>query len=764
VKRFQLQVVVLVVLVAVGVYLVWRAVHRVSKTWTESAVCEAVSEGDLERALVLGERLAAEGLYDPSTVECHCAALAGVGQADRCVELIEELLARPEAGTWLPNPTLSAVVVAQRSARGELPGAADLAHRAALRYPDTLLLLQQELKLRSQLEDDDAVLREMIQRLPSVGSAAPGLRLQIAQGYLASGLYTEALAMAGDSPPGGPDLTYPWFDVRTKALAGLGRTEELLATTEEWKVAGGQPAGVDAQYAMLVSLNTLKDPRGVPTLELLRRAVEQRDHIESENLKRGLHYRLIGTLVVDGHYDEAEAELDRAVAEFGEFPELTKEDIFRSRDHNLLERTEVMASEGTLLFQLSERQPGDRVLLSAPPSDPVDSDYWSVALSEPETSSVTRATGVAPVRWVLHNADGLTVGSGTVWPAPDLTVTVRVERRDPAALPPPYQPRQRPGDARLRIVVAVLDCGDWRLVQYLRARGELPVLDHLVRHGQKAVLISDPPFTAAAIRAIANPSTHGVSSYPGLLYQIGTEIESMNFVGVNPFGALRWVTAGEDNLFATLGATHLAVANMLRSYGPMQAGRDARVTGPYGRERQISGLRGTRQLSPEEKRRHPGLARTTGGGQKLIEEMAADFDALDALAADAEVDLVMFRLDSLDVFTHTYFAQAVESAQDDGDLALYWFYRYMDERLGKLFDTLDQDDILIVMSDHGIRTALEHDRHALFVATGGQVPVGRITGNPSLRGTGVMLAQLFGIQTAWPETGMEVWTSKEKAF
>jgi hypothetical protein len=62
------------------------------------------------------------------------------------------------------------------------------------------------------------------------------------------------------------------------------------------------------------------------------------------------------------------------------------------------------------------------------------------------------------------------------------------------------------------------------------------------------------------------------------------------------------------------------------------------------------------------------------------------------------------------------------------------------------------------MSDHGIRTAMEHDRAALFVATGAGVPVGRASGNPSLRGVARVLADLLGVETAWPETGIAGWS------
>jgi len=72
-------------------------------------------------------------------------------------------------------------------------------------------------------------------------------------------------------------------------------------------------------------------------------------------------------------------------------------------------------------------------------------------------------------------------------------------------------------------------------------------------------------------------------------------------------------------------------------------------------------------------------------------------------------------------------------------------------------ELLDEDDIFIVMSDHGIRTAMEHSRFAFFVVTGPGVPRGRATGEPDLRGVSRVLADLFGVATDWPETGVAPW-------
>jgi hypothetical protein len=309
------------------------------------------------------------------------------------------------------------------------------------------------------------------------------------------------------------------------------------------------------------------------------------------------------------------------------------------------------------------------------------------------------------------------------------------------------------------VAVVVLDCGDWRLVQYLRARGELPVLDRLIRGGRRAVLDSDPPYTAVAIRALARPAAGGVDSFLGLVHQLGAEVEGLNFVGENPAAGLSWLLPGEESLFATLGAGPLTTANLLRSYGPLQVGRHAELVGPWGRVRRVGGYRGSRPLAAAEAAAHPRLA-AAAGRRSLIEEIAADLDTASTLAGPGGPDLALLRVAALDVLTHAGYAETARAGQDDGDRFLYDVYRYVDARLGDVDAALDEDDLLIVLSDHGIETGLEHDRACLFVAVGGGLPPGRVGGRPALRGVGRMLADLFGVETAWPATGVEAWVAE----
>jgi hypothetical protein len=129
-------------------------------------------------------------------------------------------------------------------------------------------------------------------------------------------------------------------------------------------------------------------------------------------------------------------------------------------------------------------------------------------------------------------------------------------------------------------------------------------------------------------------------------------------------------------------------------------------------------------------------------------------DTAEALVSARELDLFALRIESLDLLTHAHFAEAVQDGQDDGDRLLFHVYRYLDARLGGLQAALDADDLLLVMSDHGIRTAMEHDENAIFILTGPGVPVSRLPGTPSLAGVPRALAQLLGVETAWPDAGL----------
>jgi hypothetical protein len=303
----------------------------------------------------------------------------------------------------------------------------------------------------------------------------------------------------------------------------------------------------------------------------------------------------------------------------------------------------------------------------------------------------------------------------------------------------------------------MLDCGDWRLTQYLRARGELPVLDSLLSVGYHGVLDSDPPLTAAALEAIVWPERRGGASFVGLVHQIGVQVAGLASVGENPFAALSWILPEDEDLFSMLGSKEHSAANMLFSHGGIKAGRHSEITGPNGLRRRLPIATSSRDLDAEERERWPGLVTDSERDAVHLRSIAAEFDTAAEIARAREVDFLALRIESLDILTHSHFAQTARTGQDDGNRFLYELYRYIDTRLGTVHNLLDEDDIFIVMSDHGIRTAMEHSRHAMFVATGRGVPHGRADGRPALRGVSAAVADLMDMDTNWPRTGIAPW-------
>jgi hypothetical protein len=336
-------------------------------------------------------------------------------------------------------------------------------------------------------------------------------------------------------------------------------------------------------------------------------------------------------------------------------------------------------------------------------------------------------------------------------------VDVRVEPRQPRE-PQRVRLTRRPGDGRRRVILLLLDCADWRIVEYLRARRELPTLDALIRDGHRAVLDSDPPLTSAALEALVWPTRRGAASFVGLVHRVGVELAGLASVGENPVDALSWVLPEDEDLFSVLGAERHSVANLLLAHGSIRAGKHSEVTGPFGRKQRIPLTRSVRDLRADERERWPALAAALAGRDATyIRTIAAEFDTAVEIVDAREIDLLALRIEPLDILTHAHFAETVRDGQDDGENVLYSTYRYIDARIAEVHDRIDADDVFIVMSDHGIRTAMEHSRHAIFVATGPGIPKGRAPGRPSLRGVPAVLGDLFGVRTDWPETGVAPW-------
>ncbi len=157
-------------------------------------------------------------------------------------------------------------------------------------------------------------------------------------------------------------------------------------------------------------------------------------------------------------------------------------------------------------------------------------------------------------------------------------------------------------------------------------------------------------------------------------------------------------------------------------------------------------------LGRTEHARHPAL-RHDADTKKFAETIAAEMDAAEQIVRAGEVDFLFLRLEALDLLTHAHFGPLDGRGQDDGRGPLLAAYRYIDERLAALSSLMDEDDWLIYLSDHGIRSSMQHEEDAISVVYGRGVPRGRADGRPSLRGVPHSLAAMLDVDTNWPDTG-----------
>lgn len=752
------RIVGLLVALAIAISAGVISTRRSSELGAVMEACGAVETGDWSTVLRLTEDLTRNTSVRKSASECRCMALIATGQLAECEALMDALLAEPGTPSWAPSPMLSVHMIQTRRSRGHAEQAAALAQRSARYYPDDGDLFYLELVTRVVVENEEQVLLELTARIDPSGPHATRMRVSLATRYLIRGQPERALAVLGGGPPVGTrNAIDRWYDTMAMVLANSRDLPGVRRTFAAWRAAGGDAVELQARYALTLSISSLTDP-DQSSIELLARAANDADGVAPDELVEAVVTRLVLTLVQSGEQSEALAVYDRYRARF-EMSGLVREELERSQVQEQMASGQIAPHSSVVRFTIVDPARGTELLLSPERGTPVDSDYQRLAVASSGYLETRREVGGAPLRWVYRDAQERVLASGAAIPRIGPPLTISIEPRDPQPTARTELTR-RPADGQRKLLVLILDCGDWRLIQYLRARGELPTLDRLLQTGFRAVLDSDPPMTAAALAALVRPEHAAETSFVGLIHQLGVELAGLASIGENPFDALSWLLPEQTDLFDTIGAGEHVAANLLFSHGGIDAGRHSVLTGPNGIRRRLPIETSARNLRPDERARWPGLDAAQAERDAVhLRSIAAEFDNAEKIIVAGDIDFLALRIEGFDILTHTFFAHTTATRQDDGGGFLYELYRYIDARLAATNNLLDEDDVLIVMSDHGIRTSMEHSRHAFFVATGAAVPVGRAPGRPALRGVPAVLADLMGIETDWPRTGVAAWTS-----
>jgi hypothetical protein len=729
------------------------ALGKVRRQVAVGEICDATRESRWADAIAFGEGTAGPDAEGRVATECLCWAYGATDQLGKCTDLVERVLAEPGGADWVPDITIARELVRTRRDAGHVPEAAEFARRASQAYPNDSRLLELELTTRALVEDEGQVIEDMKKRMPADLEASMPLRIVLAAAYERRANPDAELAILGETPPPqGHPAVESWFEGRANGFASKMDAKGLKDTYARWEAMGGDPVELRARYAIRVSLYGVEDPE-YSQFDLLKKALDEEEQLKDDMLRRTLYERVMGRLLVDGKVEEALAVYDRAAKRYPGLI-ISRDEILRTAEAGKAREGAQVPVDGTLIFAAEPGSASGTLHISPDAGAPGDAPYEPFALAPGKEVRVQRKRTQHPVRWVLRDASERPLASGTVWPEhePQRVAVHGVESTAP--VPAHFEPTLRKGDGRRRVFVIINDCEDWRVLQYLRERGEMPVHDELLRTGYRAVLTSTPAFTGAAMESLVWPTRGRSVSFVGLANRLGIELEGLSSVDRNPLEFLQPLLPEGENLFERVGAEDHVAANFLFSHGYIDAGRNAELIGPAGRRRPASKVHALRPLRPEESAGLPAPLATQQKYRGEVEKIAAELDTATVLARDGEIDFMVLRVEPLDILTHGFFSEMLRPGQDDGGATLLWAYRYIDQRLGEIWNSLDDDDVFIVMSDHGIRTSLEHEEDAIFVAVGGGLPRTRVDGSPHLRGVASFLAGLFGIDTTWPDTGL----------
>ncbi|HCP47563.1 MAG TPA: hypothetical protein DIU15_16095, partial [Deltaproteobacteria bacterium] len=612
----SLALVILLVLLSI---LGLRSWQKTATTLAVQTLCSQAEQAQWDKVLTspLPSQTTAEELR--TATECRCLALHATDQADTCHAELEFLLGEEPDAMWAPLPPLSEALIRARRARGSSRTAATLASRATTAFPNHLGLRILELETRLTVEEPSEVLTALEQRLPDDPLVRNQFRIWLADQSRRLGLAERALELLGPAPsPEQPNELFAWHEQRARALAHLGRSADLQISVGHWLESTPHQADVRALYALLLEEQRLQ-PATSDVASLLLASADESERIQDPWTREAVYRRVIMGLASSGRPEQALRWYDRARKEFA-LDGMQRSELERAAASSLADLDSKDAPLISVRFVVVPAVVGTTLSLSPGPQEAVD-DSWSSHEVPPDgVLALDRRPGSVPQRWVLRDKSGVLLGSGAAWVRPGAEVEILPKPTENRDLSASLAPRAA-ADGQAKLFVIIPDCGDWRLIQYLRMRGDLPALNHFLETGYRAVLDSNPPFTGAALRSLVHPGGQVGSTVLGVLHELGAELEGLASVPINPLDGLRWILPQNDDLFGILGRGPLRAANLLYAHGNLAAGHHAQTVGPDGAEGKLPVARSSRPLSIAEAAVYPELAQLPHATREHVERL-----------------------------------------------------------------------------------------------------------------------------------------------
>jgi hypothetical protein len=679
------------------------AVKTTRSALLTSDTCAATAAGEHDHAIMGNSELVVEDDED-AFVTCRCSSLVALGRVQECGTLLTS------RGAPVPEvlQVAAALLEAYDGVDGQLASrAAQAAVRLAPQPPHALV----ERAIALSVPFDGRFWEEQAKR-----SAA--LSLSIAHITLASDPHF-ALKVIGASPGGAQHET--WRMVKARILAHLGDEAGGLSHLEESVTSGTPRAVAEADFALSQGEAMRSTPRGHTALLTAWAQRAALDPLKAAGVANSL-----------AQYYAAKGD-DLALKTL--MRECDADNVDVRRDVAQIDRSIAMGE-----FDISTDIDG-ALLVSPDPEGPVDAAYVEYRVHAGERVRIMRHAGDHPVRCVVRDSDGNVRAAAHLWPtAARQDVMLNAEaawtRPEVGALP------TRDADGVRRLVVVVVDSGDWRLVNFGYATRQLPMLEALHRVSLVGILNSDPPSTVTAMARLIAPSS--AADTPMQLERLGQQLQAATAQPKNLLREINLFTQTQRRTLIDVVAEKKHVMNMLFGHGAIQAG-EAGLTGPAGRE--PIAQRTVRHLTEDDDLSLP-LLQENNSYRAQFEAAAAQFDDLVGYVSAKKADLYLYRYDPTDILAHEFLSKWSSAGKIERKSLFFDSYRYLDRRLRDVSAAMDADDVLMVISDHGTKNSANHDKMSLLMMYQKSVDGGHVA-SPQLRHLPSWIVRILCLDEPW---------------
>lgn len=282
------------------------------------------------------------------------------------------------------------------------------------------------------------------------------------------------------------------------------------------------------------------------------------------------------------------------------------------------------------------------------------------------------------------------------------------------------QRRRTTKDGRRRMFILWPDCGSWWFLRPMAERGLAPNVRDLLDRGGHAVMISDPPLTSIAMQRLTRFTE---ASYSDAFW---LQLKGIPFID----GLIDVDYGGEDTLSSRLADRKIAMVDLTFNEPWVQNANDRGKDLFDGDDHLSYKFEPNKsEISPDSiihdyldvsrmralvgdanRAQQWSLATLWDDTQSKLTGARAIFDGANG------PDVMLLRLPAVDILTHGFFENT--DAYSERNLLLEAVYIYLDEVVGELRASLDEDDLFLLISDHGIKDGLSHHPEAMFIGEG----------------------------------------------